>query len=341
MDQRTTQPGFSVINGRTIHRIIHGDIPGCVAQVEEAYRIHGRKQTVNPNSYFLLFPEKPSARIIALPAFLGGGKDEVSGIKWISSYPENVAKGIPRASAVLILNNYETGYPYACLESSIISAARTAGSALLAAEWLNGRQRKTGTVGLVGTGLIARYMFQFMQALGWKSDRILLHDLKPGEAQRFAREVVGEGHRVQLADSAEQVLAGADLSIFCTVAAAPYLSDPKLLSHNPIVLNVSLRDLAPELLLASQNVVDDVEHVLRANTSAHLTEQRTGNRDFIQGTLADVLEGRLVVDRSRPVIFSPFGLGVLDLAVGRWVYAEAVRSGEAVRIDDFFYEMTR
>jgi N-[(2S)-2-amino-2-carboxyethyl]-L-glutamate dehydrogenase len=47
------------------------------------------------------------------------------------------------------------------------------------------------------------------------------------------------------------------------------------------VLHVSLRDLAPEILLASANVVDDVEHCLKANASAYLAGQLTGNRDFL------------------------------------------------------------
>jgi hypothetical protein len=41
------------------------------------------------------------------------------------------------------------------------------------------------------------------------------------------------------------------------------------------------------------------------------------------------------------VVFSPFGLGVLDLAVGKYVYDEVVRSGELHVVDDFFHELRR
>ena len=51
------------------------------------------------------------------------------------------------------------------------------------------------------------------------------------------------------------------------------------------MLHVSLRDLAPEILLGSTNIVDDVEHCLKADTSPHLAEQRIGSRDFLAGTL--------------------------------------------------------
>lgn len=333
---------FSIVPGKVVHAIVHDDVAGCTRRVEEAYLAHADGRTVNPDSYFLLFPEKPRSRIIALPAYLGGDAD-VAGIKWIASYPDNIKQGIPRASAVLILNSYETGYPFACLEASIISAARTAGSAALAAEWMNGGRREVRALGIVGNGLIARYIYTFLIALGWSIDEVLLHDLDPAESERFAGSVCQSARhrRVAPMPDLESTIRGSDLLVIATVAGTPHILDPGLFSHAPIVLNISLRDLAPEILLSSYNIVDDVEHVMKANTSPHLAEQMTGARSFVTGTLAQLIRGERRVDRSKPIIFSPFGLGVLDLAIGKWVYDVATSRGEAVVVNDFFFETTR
>ena len=333
---------FSVITGKTIHGIVHTRVGECVERVKAAYLAHGEGQSVNPDSYFLKFPHQPRNRIIALPAHLGG-EFGLSGIKWIASYPENIRQGFPRASAVLILNSAETGYPFACLEASIVSAARTAGSAVLAAQWLNGGVRKARCLGIVGNGLIARYLYTFLMETGWEVDEVRLYDSTPGEAERFATQVCRpERHtRVSVAASTEELLRASDLIMLATVAPAPHIHDASLLAHHPIVLNISLRDLAPELLLNAYNIVDDVEHVMKADTSPHLAEKLSGGRGFITGTLAELIRGKCQVDRGRPIIFSPFGLGVLDLAVGQWVYDIARSTGQDQRIEDFFFEMTR
>src|SRR5438552_15630762 len=152
---------LSIINGKSVLDIIRAHRAECIDVVRNAYLAHAKGQSVNPHSYFLRFPEKPDCRIIALPAFLGDGFG-VAGLKWIASYPGNVQRGFPRASAVLVLNSYETGYPFAILESSIISAARTAASAPLAAYWLSGQSRRAPSLGIVGTGFIARYVYEFL-----------------------------------------------------------------------------------------------------------------------------------------------------------------------------------
>ena len=333
---------LSIINGKIVFDTIRAHRADCIDIVRNAYLAHAQGQSINPDSYFLRFPDKPDCRIIALPAYLGDGFD-VAGLKWIASYPGNVQRGFPRASAVLVLNNYENGYPFAILESSIISAARTAASAALAAYWLTGQSRRAHSLGIVGTGFIARYVYDFLVDTGWAIEEVRLHDRSPFESEKFRNTACRlEQHRaVTVVPGVAQLVRACDLILFATVASTPYVTDASLFEHNPVVLHISLRDLSPEILLRSQNVVDDLDHVMKANTSPPLTEQKTGNRSFVTGTLAEIMLGRRSVDRSRPVIFSPFGLGVLDVAVGKWVYDKAVAAGQDQRLSDFFYETAR
>ena len=342
MSQQLTVPPFAVVPGAQVQSALHGREKEIVELVEATYRLHGAGDSVNPPSYFLRFPDRPSARIIALPASIGGDV-RVDGIKWISSFPDNVAAGIPRASAVLVLNDHQTGYPFACLEASVISATRTAASAALAADRLTRDRGRPARVGFVGVGLIARYVHTYLTGTGWSFDEVAVHDLSADSAAGFCGylERTGTAGRITVHDSPEAVVRASDLVVFATIAGQPYVSDVSAFAHCPVVLHVSLRDLAPEVLLASTNLVDDVEHCLKADTSPHLVEQLTGSRDFLLGTLADVMTGRVTVPDDRPVVFSPFGLGVLDLAVGRFVHDEVARAGDLHVVDDFCTELSR
>ncbi|MFI5688075.1 2,3-diaminopropionate biosynthesis protein SbnB [Streptomyces sp. NPDC051636] len=335
-------PTFAVISGAQVQKALSGREKQIVELVEATYRLHGAGQSVNPPSYFLRFPDRPADRIIALPASIGGSVN-VDGLKWISSFPANVSAGLPRASAVLILNDHDTGYPFACLESSIISATRTAASAALAADWLSRTRPRPARIGFFGTGLIARYIHTFLTGTAWTFDTVGVYDVSADSAAGFRGylEQSGAPGRVTVHDSAEELIRSSDLVVFATVAGEPHVTDPGWFAHNPLVLHVSLRDLAPEILLSSANIVDDIEHCLKADTSPHLAEQLTGNRDFLDGTLDDVMTGRLTPPPGRPVIFSPFGLGVLDLAVGKYVYDEVARAGHLRLIDDFFHDLRR
>jgi N-[(2S)-2-amino-2-carboxyethyl]-L-glutamate dehydrogenase len=339
--QVTVSP-FAVISGAQVQHVLQGREKEIVTLVEATYRLHGAGDSVNPPSFFLRFPDRPSARIIGLPASIGG-RVQVDGLKWISSFPQNVAAGIPRASAVLILNDHETGYPFACLESSVISATRTAASATLAADWLSRDRRRPRSVGFFGAGLIARYIHTFLAGTGWSFDEVGVHDLSADNASGFRgylerSDVAG---RITVYHHPEELIRSSDMVVFATVAGEPHVTEVSWFAHNPVVLHVSLRDLAPEVVLASTNILDDIEHCMNANTSPHLAEQLTGNRDFLNGTLNDVMAGRTLVPPDRPVVFSPFGLGVLDLAVGKYVYDGVARSGELRVVDDFFHELHR
>jgi N-[(2S)-2-amino-2-carboxyethyl]-L-glutamate dehydrogenase len=53
------------------------------------------------------------------------------------------------------------------------------------------------------------------------------------------------------------------------------------------------------------------------------------------------MAGRAALLVDRPLVFSPFGLGVLDLAVGKYVYDEVVRAGKLHVVENFFQDLRR
>lgn len=341
MEAQRPLPTFSVVSGATVHTVVEHRHREIMDLVERTYRLHGDGRTTSPPSCFLRSSDSPRDRTIALPAALGG-KEPVSGVTWISSFPGNLDSAIPRASAVLILNDATTGYPFACLESSIISAARTAASTAVAARCLTRPAKRPLRLGFIGVGLIARYVHEYLAATELEFAEIGVYDIEESYARSRAAQLrTAHSGEVTVHDTAEQLIRNSDLVVLATTAAEPYLHDPAWFEHHPLVLNVSLRDLDPAVILSSVNIVDDVEHVLQANTSVHLTEQRTGDRGFVHGTLYDVLTGRFDVPTDRTVVFSPFGLGVLDLALGYFIHQHAVERGLIVEVPGFFHDTDR
>lgn len=325
-----------ILSGEDVAALLAGREAEIADIVGRAYVAHNTGKSSLPHSLFLRFPGNAADRIIALPAFLGD-EFEVAGVKWISSFPANVQRGIARASALLILNDCTSGRPQAVLEGSLISARRTAASAALGARVLL-EGRTPGQVGLIGTGRINFEIARFLHSLiGARS--FLLFDLDAERAGRFAGELGSELKEVDLksAGSLDEVLASCRLVSFATTATRPYVHDLSLCPAGAVLLHISLRDLAPEAIMACDNVVDDVDHVCRAETSVHLAEQITGGRDFIRCTLADILEANAPArrDDDSVVVFSPFGLGVLDIAVGKLVLDLANAAGRGTRMPSF------
>ena len=97
---------FAVISGSQVHRARDGREKQLVELAEATCRLHVAGETVNPESYFLGFPDRPASRIITRPASLGG-TFQADGLKRASSFPGNVTLRTSRASAVLIVGHFK------------------------------------------------------------------------------------------------------------------------------------------------------------------------------------------------------------------------------------------
>jgi ornithine cyclodeaminase len=333
-----------IVRRAEVAGILRGSEHEIIDLVASAYRLHDAGESVLPHSGFLRLPGEARNRIISLPAYLGGDGDDggggggVAGVKWVASFPANIAAGLPRASAVIVLNSLRTGRPEALIEASLISAKRTAASAALAATVLAGAGSDLTGVGLVGCGVINVEVLRFLAAALPGLKEATVFDVSPERADGFAGSCAESvpGVAVTVAADRDQALAAHALVCIATTASEPHM-DLDACRPGATVLHISLRDLTVATILAGQNVVDDVGHVCREGTSLHLAEQFTGGREFISASIGEILRNPSALHREpgRIVIFSPFGLGVLDLAVAKFVRDQALRAEQGVLIDDF------
>lgn len=325
-----------VIGAGEVGAALQGREKSVLEAVQKAYETHTRGASSLPHSSFLRFPDSDKDRIICLPAYLGDDY-QLAGVKWIASMPDNLARGLERASAVMILNDRLTGRPRAVIEGSIISKQRTAASAALAAKVL--APCPPETIGFVGCGPINLAVAHFLCMVWPNTGRFIGFDLVPTRTEVFGEALLTDrptaGFRV--AASLDEVLSECPLVAFATTAITPYVDVLDACPAGATILHVSLRDLKAEAILSNHNIVDDLDHVNRAATSIHLASQQAGHTAFVHSSLGDILLGNadLPMRDKRKVIFSPFGLGVLDLAVADLVLRSLSENGGGTSIKAF------
>ncbi|MFD5561261.1 2,3-diaminopropionate biosynthesis protein SbnB [Kitasatospora griseola] len=324
------------ILGREDVRTALADLDSTVIDlVRNAYVLHSQGKSDLPFSTFLRPLHRSDSRIIALPAYLGGPAP-VMGLKWISSFPENVNRGMQRASSLCILNDLESGYPLALMEGSQISAVRTAAGAALASGLLNAG-REVRTIGLVGCGTINSQVVHFLTQVHEDLRTVLLQDAFPERAKVFAAELAAEYPGVEFkAATLGQALSADTVSIATTDSSYWLdLADHPNRPHGQVILHLSLRDLSVASVLGAVNVTDDADHAIREQTSLHKAEQQAGHRRFVTAEIGALLDGTAELPAARTVVFAPFGLGVLDLAVAEAVLNHAEKHGLGTEVEGF------
>lgn len=325
-----------ILGHKEVEEILSGKENEIIEIVKNTYCAHENKKSSLPHSIFLRFPDDNKNRIIGLPAYIELNK-KMAGMKWISSFPDNINNGLERASAVLVLNNMDNGYPEAILESSIISAKRTAASATLAAVYLH-KNKHEKSIGIVGGGRINFEILSFMFTQFKEIEKIYLYDKSQERAKHFVEKFSTVNKEFILVNSLDEVMKKTKLISFATTAGVPYIDQIANCTYDNTILNISLRDFSPNVIKNAYNIVDDLDHVCREKTSIHLTQQEMNNTDFVAGSITDVIQGKIPPrDEEKPVIFSPFGLGILDLSLGNYVKDESDKKGLGINIKNFFH----
>jgi 2,3-diaminopropionate biosynthesis protein SbnB len=314
------------------------DMAGTMQAVEAAFRLHAEGKTILPPKPVLRWggpeTEETTGRIMAMPAYLGG-ELRIPGIKWIPSAPQNPAKyHLPRANAIIVLNDPDTLMPLAIMDGTLISAMRTGAATGVAAKYL---ARPGATrIGLVGAGVQGRTQLMALKVALPKAAKVSVFDLDAAKAENFARDM---GRELELdvypVESAEAACQGADVFVTATMSTFAYVK-ADWYAPGAFHSEISFWDTPPEVLGQLDRIVADdyyqVEHhgvdvCFRAVRDGHITRDRVVD-------LGDILVGKASGRQAETdkILFNPIGMGINDVAEAYRVYRQAVRQGIGQRL---------
>ncbi|NSL86992.1 2,3-diaminopropionate biosynthesis protein SbnB [Chitinophaga solisilvae] len=266
-------------------------------------------------------------RIIAMPAYVGGNAP-LAGIKWIASFPDNIYKNKLRANSVTILNEHDSGVPICVINTSLISAVRTAAvSGVLIKEYIKVSDKNRDLhVSINGFGPIGRTHLQMVTSLlGDRIEKIYLYDINGIDIDTIDSAYK---HKVVVASSWEEGYAVSNIYITCTVSDSPYVDKPPV--KGSLQLNVSLRDYKTSIRqYIDVMVVDDWDEVCRQNTDIENMHKQVGLQKSDTVSIADVVcrEALKGQDESAVFMFNPMGMAIFDIAIGGYYYQEAMSKG--------------
>jgi 2,3-diaminopropionate biosynthesis protein SbnB len=320
------------LNEKTIHTIgIDWKVASdTIFKATEALNDKKYSQPVKP---YLRY-KNPKNRIIAMPAYLGGNF-EIAGIKWISSFPDNLEKNIKRAHSVIILNNEETGEPLSVINTPIVSGIRTAAvTGAMIVKYLEVNPPECPLqFGIIGFGPIGQLHLSMLHELfGEKIDKVRIFDLKPVDLNNISQQY---RYKVSVAKSWQEVYHISNVFITCTVSASPYID--KEPPAGSLQLNISLRDYLPEIMNhVDKIVVDDWEEICRENTDIENMHKKMGlkKEDTINISEALIGDGLNGFEKSQVLMFNPMGMAIFDIAIGKLYYNKAKETGAGVELDD-------
>lgn len=327
------------LNKQQVSALGGEEIRPAVADMEKVLLLREQGEVRVPDKVSMNFgktiaEEKIYGRINAMPGYVGGNVN-MAGIKWVGSNPGNLKEGLPRASAVTILNDPVSKFPIAIMDGTGISNTRTGAVGGVAVKYLARKDARTLTV--FGAGLIAEYALQ-AAAVGCPTlETFYVCDLARERADAFAREMAQLLKKTVIAvEDGKAAARESDVVITATGAASPVIDFIEL-SPGALYINFGGFECTYDTVAkADRRYVDNWEAVRHRNTSAIAKMANEGllGDDEVDGELGAVIAGTNPGRQSDEEIiyFNCVGMGIEDIIIANRVYMNAVAAGIGTKL---------
>jgi alanine dehydrogenase len=294
-----------VISGEAVFAAI--DAATAIDRTREAFERYGLGEWTMPAKVYLDSP--PHGDFRAMPA-LGDG---LALLKWVTSFPQNSAKGLPVVRGEVLLSDAETGEELAVIECSSITSLRTGAAAAVSAQVLAPEGAKS--VGIIGCGVNGAWAARCLAAAGYGPG--VCADPRVDPAEALAGELgwsAGDRGEAAAQDVVVTVTPGEELVILeSDLRPGQHLAVLGADAHGK--QEVDLRAIEGCRLFC-----DEWEQASAGGELASAVDAGLVERDDVT-QLGDVLNGAAGRgSEEETTLFDSTGLAIQDLAICRALY---------------------
>jgi ornithine cyclodeaminase/alanine dehydrogenase-like protein (mu-crystallin family) len=309
------------------------DMRMAIDAIEKAFRLLNEGKVVVPNKILMDLPpgERERGRMNGLAAYIGGGW-EVAGIKWIPGFPSNpVTRNLPRANALIILSDTNSGMPLAVMDGTLLSAMRTGAVGGLGARFL--ARNDSEVVALIGMGVQAR-----TQAMALAETLPNLREIRgycrtKEKANKVAEEIHQlTGVRTIVASGPREAVEGADIIDTVTYADEPIVKNSWVKKGSLFIHVGSYLEEEYEVVLQSDKIVVSEREAVKHRKMHPLF--RTYNEglitdDDIYASLDEIVARKKVGRETQEerIFLAPIGMAHEDIAIASMLYERAKAQG--------------
>jgi alanine dehydrogenase len=283
----------------------------AVEAVRDGFIAYARGEWQMPPKVYV--DAHPNGDFRAMPA-IGAGR---AVLKWVTSFPVNLERGLPTVKAIVLVSDAETGMPVAVLEGSALTALRTGAAAVLAAETLARADAETFAV--IGAGVNGKATARTFIARGKMP---LVWDVDPERARAVAAELGAE-----VAASAEEALT-ADVVATVTPGRQILFREGSLRAGQHVSLmgtdGPGKCEIAPRELARTHVFCDDWTQASHAGELQHPVRELLLERaqaTQLGDVLTELAPGRAGAEEI--TTFDSTGLAIQDLALALAVLERA------------------
>ena len=264
-------------------------------------------------------------------------KANALGVKIVSTYPDNIDKGIPSVPATMVLLNSETGETSSFMDGTYLTRVRTGAVAGLATDYLARKDSKIFAV--IGTGGQAPGQIEAVLTVRPGIELVKVYDLNTERAKDMAAQMTElfKGRfaaKFEAFTTSADAVKDADIITTITVAKDPVF-DGKLVKKGAHINGVG--SYTPQLSEIDEYIITHADKIYMDTPDAleesgdFIKPINKGifSADRITGELGEVINGKIKGRESDDEItfFETTGSAVLDIVTAQRIYEKAVEQG--------------